>query len=64
MKRSINLFVAAVTFLALEITSHAGKPVGETGMPFGDGFPGGYHYDLNIFGKQGNFTCPPPEYGV
>jgi hypothetical protein len=62
MKKSIILFVAAVTFIAPEITAHAGKPVDENGMPFGNGFPSGYHYNLNILGKQGHFTCPPPEY--
>ena len=64
MKKSIILFVAAVTFLALEITAHAGKPVGETGMLFGNGFLGSYHFNLNILGEQGHFTYPLPEYGV
>jgi len=62
MKTSIILFVTAVIFLALGIIAHAGKPVDENGMPFGNGFPSGYNYNLNILGKQGHFTCQPPEY--
>jgi hypothetical protein len=64
MQKSVILFVAAVTFLALEITARAGKPVGKNGMPFGNGLPSGYHFNLNILGEQGHFTFPPPEYGV
>jgi hypothetical protein len=27
-----------------------------------NGFPSGPHFNLNIHGKQANFTCPAPEY--
>lgn len=27
-----------------------------------NGFPSGPHYNLNIHGKNADFTCPPPEY--
>jgi len=64
MQKSVILFVAAVTFLSLEITAHAGKPVCKNRMPFGNGLPSGYHFNLNILGEQGHFTFPPPEYGV
>jgi hypothetical protein len=62
MKKSIIICITAVSFFALGFTAHAGKPVDEKGMPFGNGFPSGYHYNLNILGKQDNFTCPQPEY--
>ncbi len=30
----------------------------------GNGFPSGPHYNLNIIGKKGSFTCPSQEYDV
>jgi hypothetical protein len=62
MKKNIISLCAAVTFLASGFTAHAAKPVHENGMPFGNGFPNGYHYNLNILGKKDNFTCPQPEF--
>lgn len=41
---------------------HAGKPVDEAGIPFGNGFPSGPHFNLNLIGKKANFTCPAPEF--
>ncbi len=62
MKNSIITLIAAVSFLASGFTAHAAKPVDEKGMPFGNGFPSGYHYNLNIIAKKDNFTCPYPQY--
>ena len=62
MKKSIIVFFAAAAFLVFGFTAHADKPVDENRMPFGNGFPSGYHYNLNLLGKQGHFTCPSPEY--
>lgn len=42
--------------------AHAVKPVDETGVPFGNGFPSGPHFNLNLIGKKANFICPPPEF--
>ena len=64
MKKSIILFVAAVSFFPLEITAHAGKPVDENGMPFRNGILSGFHFNLNILGKQGRGTSPPVEYRI
>jgi hypothetical protein len=61
MKKSIVLIFAAA-FLAPGVTAYAATPADSNGVPFGDGFPGGHYYVLNIIGKQGSFTCPQPEY--
>ncbi|MHA2403903.1 MAG: hypothetical protein ACXADH_12985 [Candidatus Kariarchaeaceae archaeon] len=62
MKKSIIIFVAAITFITPGIAAHAGKQVDESGIPSGKGFPSGHHYNLNITDKQEQFTCPPPDY--
>lgn len=48
--------------LAHALVSEAKKPVDEQGVPFGNGFPSGEHYNLNLIGKKDNFTCPAPEF--
>ena len=60
MKRLIGLGAAAAfaATLALAGAAHAGKPVDNEGNPLGNGFPSGPHFNLNILGKQLNFTCP------
>ena len=62
MKKSIIPFVATATFLSLAIIAYAGKPVNKDGMPFGYGFPSGYHYNLNTLGRQYNLICPQLKY--
>jgi hypothetical protein len=59
MKKGIILFVSAVTFPALEITTHGDKPVDESGIAFENGSPYGYRYDLNVHGKQGHVSGGP-----
>jgi len=39
----------------------AAKPIDGIGLPFGNGFPSGEHYNLNIIGKKAGFTCPVGE---
>jgi len=39
----------------------AAKPVDGAGLPFGNGFPSGEHYNLNIIGKKAGFVCPAGE---
>ena len=58
MKKSIILFVAAVTFLALGSTAHAGKPVDENGKPFGNGFLKGYAVCASITEKPDKYGEP------
>ena len=58
MKKSIILFVAALTFLALGITAHAGKPVDENGKPFGNGFLKGYAVYACITEKPDKYGEP------
>jgi hypothetical protein len=43
------------------LVAEAEKPRDETGVPFGNGFPSGKHYNLNILAKKDHFTCPAPE---
>jgi hypothetical protein len=61
MNRTIIVSICVFTLLAFGLTAHAGKPVDEDGIPFGNGFPSGPHFNLNIIGKKDNFTCPAPE---
>ena len=56
MKKSIILFVVAVTFPAPGITAYPGAPVDA------NGFSIGHYYYLNIPERQGHLTCPKPEH--
>lgn len=38
------------------------KPVDSNGIPFGNGAPHGYHFNLILLGKQSHFACPAPEF--
>jgi len=38
--------------------------VDENGMPFRNGILSGFHFNLNILGKQGRGTSPPVEYRI
>lgn len=42
----------------------AAKPVDSSGLPFGNGFPSGSHFNLNIIGKKADFACPAAEYNL
>jgi hypothetical protein len=44
------------------VSAQAAKPVDSAGVPFGNGFPSGPHFNLNLSAKQGHFTCPPPSF--
>jgi hypothetical protein len=58
--RSLILIAATALFAS---NSFAGKPTkGEDGPYLGNGFPSGPHFNLNIHGKNDNFTCPDAEY--
>ena len=55
--------------LALGVTlsatpAFAAKPVDSSGLPFGNGFPSGSHFNLNIIGKKAEFACPGAEYDL
>jgi hypothetical protein len=42
--------------------AHAGKPTDNDENFIGNGYPSGPHFNLNIHGKNSNFTCPDPQY--
>jgi hypothetical protein len=42
--------------------AHAGKPTKDDGSFLGNGYPSGPHFNLNIHGKNDNFTCPDPKF--
>jgi hypothetical protein len=42
----------------------AAKPVDDSGIPFGNGFPSGEHYNLLIHGKRADFQCPAAEFDL
>ena len=59
MKRLATITaVVALAAFGFAGTAQAGKPVDNDGNPLGNGFPSGPHFNLNILGKQLNFTCP------
>lgn len=62
MKKSIILFVAAVTFFAIALTAQTDKYINESGTLFGYGSPGDCYCNLNMPGKQGTFTFRLPEH--
>lgn len=65
MKHTIIVTLIAMTLLSFVSPAIAKKPVDNgngNGIPFGNGFPSGEHYNLNIIGKKDNFTCPAPKY--
>lgn len=62
MKRFIKFCLFVITLLSFALSANAGKPVDDQGIPFGNGFPSGYHYNLNLIGKKDNFNCPQPEF--
>jgi hypothetical protein len=62
MKKVIKSTLMVIAIWAFALTAHAAKPVDSQGVPFGNGFPSGKHYNLNIIGKKDNFYCPPPEF--
>lgn len=53
---------SSVLLMIFTLTASAAKPTDDNGIPFGNGAPSGYHFNLNLLGKKANFTCPPPEY--
>jgi len=62
MRRTIISVPVCLALLAFAFDATAGKPVNENGVPFGNGFPSGKHFNLNIIAKKDNFTCPVPKY--
>ncbi len=61
MNFRITLSLCAILMLALATTASAVKPVDGQGVPFGNGYPSGKHFNLNLIAKKDNFQCPPPE---
>ena len=53
--------VAALAVLGA-VGAQAAKPVDPGGVPFGNGFPSGPHFNLNLSAKPDHFTCPTPSY--
>ena len=62
MKKVFTAFFAVLALAAFVLTAHAAKPVDDQGVPNGNGYPSGPHFNLNIIGKKDNFNCPPPEF--
>jgi len=59
-KHLVSTLALAATFATG--TAIAAKPVDGSGLPFGNGFPSGVHFNLNIIGKKADFTCPAAEF--
>jgi hypothetical protein len=61
MNKLIKSSLIATVISVFALTAHAAKPVNNQGVPFGNGFPSGKHFNLNIIGKKDNFSCPAPD---
>jgi hypothetical protein len=62
VKKRVAIGLTLALVLAVALTAQADKPSDpESGIPFGNGFPSGPHFNLILLGKWGDFTCPPPE---
>ena len=62
MKKFFLSGAIVVGLLMFGLNLEAGKPVDENGVPFGNGYPSGEHYNLNIHGKIADFHCPAPQF--
>jgi hypothetical protein len=62
--KAIKLFLVILSCVFIFTNAHAGKPTDNDGNFIGNGYPSGPHFNLNIHGKNGNFTCPVPQYLV
>lgn len=40
----------------------AAKPTDPSGLPYGNGFPSGAHWNLNLIAKKPHFACPAGEF--
>lgn len=62
MKKVYSNLLIGGFILGLCGSVNAAKPVDKNGIPFGNGFPSGEHYNLIIHGKKADFQCPTPEF--
>jgi hypothetical protein len=61
--KSLGNSVLFIFCFSVFTAASAGKPTkGEDGPYIGNGFPSGPHFNLNIHGKNENFTCPAAKY--
>ncbi len=61
MKTKTQASILAMGMAVAACPALAGKPLDGGGLPFGNGFPSGEHYNLNIIGKKADFGCPAAE---
>ena len=62
MKSMRLVSTLALAATVTSVPAIAAKPVDGSGLPFGNGFPSGEHFNLNIIGKSADFTCPAAEF--
>ena len=62
MKHAITLSLVGIMLLLCAVPADAAKRTTSLGVPFGNGFPKGNHFNLNIIAKRDNFVCPEPVY--
>ncbi len=62
MKKVMIGNLLLIFILAFASVVYGGKPADEGGYFFGNGFPSGPHYNLNVIFKKSVFTCPDQEY--
>ena len=73
MKHAIVVALIGAMLLVFVSPADAKKPAGngngngssndnDNGIPFGNGFPSGEHYNLNIIAKKDTFNCPEAKF--
>ncbi len=62
MKNLSRIFIAALLASSFMAPAMAAKPRTADGIPFGNGFPSGSHFNLNLIGKKASFNCPGAEF--
>jgi hypothetical protein len=63
MKKVIIASFLAIAVIAFSVSqAQAGKKKDDDGNYLGNGFPSGFHYNLNLIAKKPDFSCPPQSY--
>jgi hypothetical protein len=64
MKKGIITIFLALALAFFVSPGQAGKPTGNDGKFIGNGFPSGFHYNLNLIAKKPGFSCPPQQWEI
>lgn len=57
----LTVFTVCLVLLAAG-SAFGGKPQDDNGNYLGNGYPSGFHFNLNLIAKPDTFSCPPPQF--